>query len=67
MAKNKLDTLSQGERNYWSQKAELNKLIIKANKTKEQKVDLLKKNISLKIKDLALTLSCKIGDANYKG
>jgi hypothetical protein len=30
-------------------------------------VDLLKKNISLKMKDLALTLSCKIGDANYKG
>jgi len=66
-AKNKLNTLSQGERNYWSWKAELNKLIIKANKTKEQKVDLLKKNISLKIKDLALTLSRKIGDADYKG
>jgi len=30
-------------------------------------VDLLKKNILLKIKDLALTLSRKIGDANYKG
>ena len=66
-AKNKLDTLSQGERNYWSQKAELNKLIIKANKTEEQKVDLLKKNISPKIKNLALTLSRKINDANYKG
>jgi len=34
-AKNKLDTLSQGKCNYWSWKAELNKLIIKANKTKE--------------------------------
>jgi len=41
--------------------------MIKANKTKEQKVDLLKKNIFLKMKDLALTLSCKIGDTNYKG
>jgi hypothetical protein len=30
-------------------------------------VDLLKKNISLKIKDLALTLSYKISDTNYKG
>jgi len=30
-------------------------------------VDLLKKNILLKIKDLALTLSRKISDANYKG
>jgi len=66
-AKNKLDTLSQGECNYWSWKVELNKLIIKANKTEEQKVDLLKKNISLKIKDLALTLSRKIGNADYKG
>ena len=30
-------------------------------------MDLLKKNISFKIKDLALTLSYKIGNANYKG
>jgi len=30
-------------------------------------VDLLKKNISPKIKDLAFTLSRKIGDADYKG
>jgi len=30
-------------------------------------VDLLKKNILLKIKDLALTLSHKIGNTNYKG
>ena len=30
-------------------------------------MDLLKKNISSKIKDLALTLSRKIGNANYKG
>jgi len=30
-------------------------------------VDLLKKNILSKIKDLALTLSRKINDANYKG
>ena len=29
-------------------------------------MDLLKKNIFFKIKDLALTLSCKIGDADYK-
>ena len=40
--------------------------MIKVNKTKEQKMDLLKKNIFFKIKDLALTLSRKIGDANYK-
>jgi hypothetical protein len=30
-------------------------------------VDLLKKNISSKMKDLALTLSRKIGNADYKG
>ena len=30
-------------------------------------MDLFKKNVSFKIKDLAFTLSCKIGDANYKG
>ena len=66
MAKNKLNTLSQNKHNYQSQKVEFNKLIIKANKTKEQKIDLLKKNISSKIKDLALTLSYKIGDNNYK-
>ena len=41
--------------------------MIKVNKTKEQKVDLLKKNISSKIKDLALTLSYKINNADYKG
>jgi hypothetical protein len=29
-------------------------------------MDLFKKNVSSKIKDLALTLSCKIGDADYK-
>ena len=28
-------------------------------------MDLLKKNISFKIKDLALTLNYKIGDINY--
>ena len=40
--------------------------MIKINKTKEQKVDLFKKNIFFKIKDLALTLSYKIGNNNYK-
>ena len=30
-------------------------------------MDLLKKNIFFKIKDLAFTLSYKIGDTNYKG
>ena len=40
--------------------------MVEINKTKEQKVNLLKKNISSKIKDLALTLSCKINNANYK-
>src|SRR5438045_1246556 len=37
VAKNKLDTLTQGERNYWSWKAELDELMIKTNKTEEQK------------------------------
>ena len=66
MAKNKLNTLSQNKYNYQSWKIKLNKLIIKINKTKEQKVNLLKKNISFKIKDLALTLSHKINNNNYK-
>ena len=30
-------------------------------------MDLFKKNIFFKIKDLALTLSRKIGDTDYKG
>jgi hypothetical protein len=34
-AKNKLNTLSQNKYNYWSWKVELDKLIIKANKTEE--------------------------------
>jgi len=67
VAKNKLDTLTQGERNYWSWKVELDELMIKANKTEEQKVDLLKKNVSHKIRDLVLTLSHKLGDADYNG
>ena len=66
MAKNKLDTLSQNKYNYQSWKAEFNKLIIKINKTKEQKINLLKKNISSKIKDLTLTFSYKISDTDYK-
>src|SRR5438045_6657082 len=41
--------------------------MIKANKTEEQKVDLLKKNVSHKIRDLVLTLSHKLGDADYNG
>ena len=67
VAKNKLDTLTQGECNYWSWKVELDELMIKANKTEEQKVDLLKKNVSHKIRDLVLTLSHKLGDADYNG
>ena len=67
IAKNKLDTLTQGERNYWSWKAELDELMIKAHKTEEQKVDFLKKHMSPKMKDLALTLSRKIGDSDYQG
>ena len=47
-------------------KTEFNKLIIKINKTKEQKVDLLKKNIFFNIMDLALTLNYKISNTNYK-
>ena len=30
-------------------------------------MDLLRKNISFKIKDLAFTISCKINDTDYKG
>jgi hypothetical protein len=67
VAKNKLDTLTQGGRNYWSWKAELDELMIKAHKTEGQKVDLLKKNISPKMKDLALTLSHNISEADYEG
>jgi len=67
VAKNKLETLTQGERNYWSWKAELDELMIKAHKTEEQKVDLLKKNMSPKMKDLAVTLSRKISEADYEG
>ena len=67
VAKNKLDILTQDEHNYWSWKAELDELLIKANKTEKQKVDILRKNIFLKIKDLALTLSCKISEADYEG
>ena len=66
IAKSRLNNLSQNKYNYQSQKAEFNKLIIKANKTKKQKVDLLKKDISSRVKDLALTLSYKISNTNYK-
>jgi hypothetical protein len=66
IAKNKLDTLTQDEHNYWSWKAELDELLIKVYKTEKQKVNILRKNISLKIKDLVLTLSCKISKADYK-
>ena len=66
MAKNKLDTLYQNKHNYWFWKIKFNKLIIKTNKIKEQKMDLFKKNISFKIKNLAFTFSHKIDDANYK-
>jgi hypothetical protein len=34
--------------------------------TEEQKVNLFKKNVFFKIKDLALTLSHKISDTDYK-
>lgn len=67
VAKNRLDTLSQGERNYWSWKAELDELMTKAHKTEEQKVDLLKKNISSKMKTLVLNLPSRIGAADYNG
>ena len=67
VAKNKLDTLIQGERNYWSWKAELDELMLKAHKTDEQKVDLLKKNVSPGMKALVLGLPSRIGTADYKG
>jgi len=35
VAKNKLNYFPQGERNYWSWKGELNKLIVRARKTDE--------------------------------
>ena len=67
VAKNKLDTLTQGERNYWSWKAELDELMIKVHKTEEQKVDLLKKNISPGMKALVLSLPSRISTADYEG
>ena len=67
VAKNKLNYFPQGERNYWSQKGELNKLIVRARKIDEQKVDLLWKFISLKIEELVLRLAYKINDSDYIG
>src|ERR1700721_1923071 len=67
VAKNKLNHFPQGERNYWSWKGELNKLIACAKKTDKQKVDLLWKFISLKIKELVLGLAHKINNNNYIG
>src|SRR5438046_10017069 len=39
----------------------------KANNTEVHKVNLLKKKFSHKIRDLVLTLSHKLGDADYNG
>jgi hypothetical protein len=67
VAKNKLDNLPQGDRSYWSWKGELDELMNIARKTNEQKVDLLRKFISPKMKDLALTLHHEIGSDDYAG
>ena len=65
LAKNKLDSFNQGERNYWSWKAELDELMAKANKTEEQKVELLNKNVSAKMKNLVVTLNEQIDEGDY--
>ena len=67
VAKNKLNYFPQGERNYQSQKGELNKLIVRTKKTDKQKVDLLQKFISLKIEELVLRLAHKINNSDYTG
>jgi hypothetical protein len=67
VAKNKLDHFPQGERNYWSWKGELNELMVRAKKTDEQKVDLLRKFISPKMEDLVLGLAHEINDNDYTG
>jgi hypothetical protein len=65
VSKRKLDKFPQGDRNYWSWKAELDEHMNKAKKTKEQKVDLLRKFVSPKMQELALTLHHEIPGDDY--
>jgi hypothetical protein len=65
VAKNKLDDFPQNDRNYWSWKADLDETMIRAKKTDEQKVDLLRKFVSARMKDLVLTLQESIPDDAY--
>lgn len=64
-SKNKLDNFPQGDRNYWSWKAELDEHMTRAKKTNEQKVDLLRKWISTKMKDLVEGLPEEIPNNAY--
>lgn len=66
-AKDKLDLFFQGNRNYWSWKQELDELFVKARKTSEQKVDLLKTRVNDKIKDMFVTLDDPPADHDYDG
>jgi hypothetical protein len=64
-SKNKLDSFPQGDRNYWSWKAELDEHMTRAKKTDEQKVDLLRKWVSTKMKDLVEGLPEEIPNGAY--
>jgi hypothetical protein len=66
-AKDKLDLFFQGNRNYWSWKQELDELFVKAKKTPEQKVDLLRTRVNGNIKDMFATLSEPPADCDYEG
>lgn len=66
-AKDKLDLFSQGNRNYWSWKQELDELFVKAKKTPEQKVDLLRTRVHDNIKDMFATLDEPPADDDYDG
>jgi hypothetical protein len=67
VSKNKLDNLPQGDRSYWSWKGELDELMNIARKTNKQEVDLLRKFVSLKMRDLFLTLHHEISSDDYAG
>ncbi|KAK4121555.1 hypothetical protein N657DRAFT_647729 [Parathielavia appendiculata] len=61
------DIFFQKNRNYWSWKQELDELFVKAKKTPEQKVDLLKTRVNDKINDMFVTLDVPPRDNDYEG
>lgn len=66
-SKDRLDTFFQKERSYWPWKAELDELFVKAKKTPEQKVDLLRNRVNNAIKDMFVTLDNPPADDDYEG